>query len=508
MGLFRNRVLRFLGAVFAFALFSYEAMTATGLAAEMAKGSLRIAAQPAVQTDPAFISSDTEVAIANSVYDYLVDVGADNNIKPRLATAWDVSGDRLTYTFTLAKGVTFHDGSPLIAEDVVWTFNRLRDPDLGSPTVNLYSNIESIRANGNLKVIFNLKESNPFFLFDLSDNHALVIKNGTTKATDFNGSGPFKVTNYSAEDRIEMVANPNYFIEDMPRLEELEFIFFNDQAAAIDALRSGQVDLAWRMSNALFLSLQGERGLNSITVPTNGFDLVRLRSDQPPGNNPLVVKALKLATDRKAIFEATQLGFGAIGRDSPIGPLYTSYYSERAPLPARDVRAAKALLAEAGYANGLRLELHTPDSGGRPDVAVILKEQWAEVGVEVAVIVEPESVYYGENKWLEATLGITGWGSRPIPQFYLDVMLVCGAKWNESKFCDSEFDDLARIAGSTLNEAVRKTAYEEIQRILIDRGPVIIPYFFATVAVISDRFEGLTLKAFPGRTDLRTVGLK
>ncbi len=471
-------------------------------------GILRLATQPIVQIDPAFISSDPEVAVANAVYDYLVDIDEDNEIQPRLATDWSVSQDGRTYTFNLAEGVTFHDGSSLTAEDVVWTFDRLRDPELGLPTADLYSDIESIEATGELEVTFNLSESDPFFPLDLSDNHALIIKEGTTEATDFNGTGPFKVVEYRPEDRIELQANPDYFVEDQPRLEKLEFVFFSDKAAALDALRSGQVDLVWRIQNALFLSLEQEPGLLTLSVPTNGFHVVRLRSDRPPGNDPLVVRALKLATDRQAIFDAVQLGLGAVGRDSPIGPLFSAYYAEVTPIPPRDVVAARSLLEEAGYSDGLELDLHTPDTLGAPDLAVVIKEQWAEAGIEINVIVEPESVYYGEGNWLEVNLGITGWGSRPTPQFYLDVMLICGAKWNESKFCDQEFDEWAHIAGTTLDEEERKAAYAQIQRILIERCPIIIPYFFAMNAAISDRFAGFALKAFPGRSDLRTVHLR
>ncbi|NIV34340.1 MAG: 4-phytase, partial [Anaerolineae bacterium] len=223
------------------------------------------------------------------------------------------------------------------------------------------------------------------------------------------------------------------------------------------------------------LSLEQEPGLLTLSVPTNGFHVVRLRSDRPPGNDPLVVRALKLATDRQAIFDAVQLGLGAVGRDSPIGPLFSAYYAEVTPIPPRDVVAARSLLEEAGYSDGLELDLHTPDTLGAPDLAVVIKEQWAEAGIEINVIVEPESVYYGEGNWLEVNLGITGWGSRPTPQFYLDVMLICGAKWNESKFCDQEFDEWAHIAGTTLDEEERKAAYAQIQRILIERCPIIIP---------------------------------
>ena len=468
---------------------------------------LRVAMQPMAIIDPAFISSDSEVLVANHVYDYLVDIDPQSNIIPRLATAWAISADGLKYIFTLAEGVTWHDGDPFTAEDVVWTYNRLRDPDIGSPTADLYANIVDVEATGDLEVAFTLAEPNPFFLFDLSDNHALIIKNGTEDATDFNGTGPFKVTNYSPEDRIEMEAKEDYFIEGQPKLSALQVIFFNDETAAIDALRGGQIDLALRMSTSLFQSLQNEPGINTLEIPTNGFDLIRLRTDQEPGNNPLVLQALKYATDRGAILQLVQQGYGAIGNDSPVGPLYEAFYAPDVQPPTRDVEEAKALLAEAGYPDGLDLVLYTPDTGGRPDLAAVLQSQWADANVDIEINVVPESVYYSdaENNWLDANLGITGWGSRPYPQFYLDVMLKCDAIWNESHFCDEEFDALATTAGTSLDEAERVEAYRSIQELLAERGPVIIPYYFAQFGAISDQFEGFQLKAFAGRTDLRNV---
>lgn len=470
---------------------------------------LRVAVQPIVQTDPAFISSDPEVLVANQVYDYLVDVTVENTIAPSLATDWVVSEDGLVYEFKLAEGVTFHDGSAFTAEDIVWTFNRLRDPDSDFPTQDLYSNIASIEATSDYGVKFTLVEPNPFFLYDLSDNHALVLNAGTADAAvRFNGTGPFKVVSYSVEDRLTLEANPDYFLSGKPTLAGMEIIFFNDQAAMVDALRGGQVDLVFLASATdLYASLQGEPGIHLMEVSTNQFDLVRLRADRAPGNDPRVIQALKYATDREAIYQLVLQGYGSIGRDSPIGPLYSQYYSEENPLPERDLELARQLLADAGYEDGLNLELHTPDTGNRPTLALVLKEQWAEAGVNVDLIIEPESVYYGENGWLEVDLGITGWGSRPYPQFYFDTMLVCDAVWNEAHFCDEKLDALIKTAGTTLDEAERVQAYQDIQRVLIERGPVIIPYFAAQFAAMSDQFQGMEMKAFWGRTDLQRISL-
>lgn len=484
------------------------APTTAPTAAPAQAGVFRVAVQPVVQTDPAKISSDPEVLFANHVYDYLVDVTPKNTIEPRLAITWTVSTDGLSYVFKLADGVTFHDGSAFSADDVVFTFNRLRDPKAGLPTSDLYANIADIKATGKLEVTFTLKAPNPFFLFDLSDNHALIIKNGTTDPSkDFNGTGPFSVKSYSPEDRMILVANPTYFVKGEPKLAEVDLIFFNDQTAMVDALKGGQVDLVMALSTDLYSSLKNETGITGLETPTNQFDLVRLRSDRKPGSDPRVMQALKLATDRQAIFKLVMQGYGAAGRDSPIGPLYTQYYTEATALPARDVAAAKKLLADAGYPNGLKMDLYTPDTGNRPSLATVLKQQWAEAGVDVNVIVEPESVYYGNNGWLDVDLGITGWGSRPYPQFYLDVMLVCNAKWNEAHYCNKDFDTLVTTAGTTMDEAKRVDAYAQIQKILIESGPVLIPYFYTQLAGISNKFQGFELKSFSGRSDFRPVSM-
>lgn len=471
------------------------------------QGVLRVATQPIVQVDPAQISSDSEVFVANHVYDYLVDIDPNSQVISRLATDWSASDDGLTYIFTLADGVLFHDGGPLTAKDVVWTFNRLRDPNSGFPTADLYQNIQKIEAKSDSEVVFTLKSPNPFFLYDLSDNHALIMKEGSTDPSKFNGTGPFVVTSYTPEDRIVMKANEKYFLKGQPQLAGLEVIFFADDTAAVDALRGGQVDLAMRLPVALYESLKEQEGISTFDVPTNKFDVVRLRSDRAPGNDARVMQAFKLATDRDALFQLVQQGYGAVGKDTPIGPLYPTYYASDLSAPPRDVAAARQLLIDAGFADGLKLDLHVPDSEGRPDLAAALKNQWAEAGIDVDIIVEPESVYYGDNGWLEVDLGITGWGSRPYPQFYLDVMLVCGAKWNEAHFCDEEFDKLVKLAGSSLDEAERVSAYESIQRILIERGPIIVPYFSAQTAAIRSTFQNFQLKAFAGRTDVRGVSL-
>jgi peptide/nickel transport system substrate-binding protein len=494
-----------LGLVALLGLFVLGGATAQSVPA----GTLRVGMESPSKLDPAYASSDAEVAILNAVYDYLVDVDAENNIQPRLASSWKVSQDGLTYTFQLAPSATWHDGSPVTAQDVVFTFDRLRNPDLKLPTSDLYSDIDTIKATGAHEVTFTLKQTNPFFLYDLSDNHAVIVKKGTTDfGSTFDGSGPFVVQSYHPDDRMVLKANPNYFMAGKPGVGTLQLIFFSDQAAEVSALRGGQIDLAMRLPSSLYESLKGVKGITRVDVPTNGFNVVRLRSDHKPGSDPRVVQALKLAVDRKAITEAVTQGLGVVGNDTPIGPLYKKYFDAGATPPATDPAKAKELLKEAGYAGGLKLDLYTPNTGDRPDLAVVLKQQLAKAGFDINVVVEPESVYYGDNKWLQVDFGITGWGSRPYPQFYLNVMLECGAKWNESHFCNQEFDKLAKEAGNTLDAQKRIDDYHKIQQLLASSGPIVIPYFFPQLGAIRDGFTGFQMKAFAGRTDLAAVHAK
>jgi peptide/nickel transport system substrate-binding protein len=476
------------------------------LKARQMEGTLRVAWGTPVNLDPLFASADSEIAFLNAVYDYLVDTNAASELVSRLASEWVVSDDGLTYTFMLQEGVTFHDGSELTPADVVWTFDRLRE-DPESATGNLYANVTSVEAGEGNTVIFTLSETNPNFLFDIADNRALILKEGAENVgEDFNGTGPFALNEYLPGDRAVFDANENYWAG-APGVATLEFLYFDDNQAAISALQGGVVDIAVRMDNATFLSLSGNADFNAVDIPTNGHDVVRIQVDEGPGSDPRVVQALKLATDREDIFTRVQLGFGAVGKDSPIGPQFGEYFLSDLELPARDVDAARALLEEAGFGDGLDLTLYVPQSGDRVTLAEAIAAQWSEAGINLTIEAVPEGVYYsneGQN-WLTATLGITGWGSRPEPQFYLENAYRTGARWNESQYSNEEVDALIDLAGTTLDQEERTQAYQRIQQILAEEGPVIVPYFFAALMVTDTAVDGVALHPFPGRTNFSSA---
>jgi len=464
--------------------------------------------------DPAFASDITAGEICGLWGDYLayVDEGLSPDQSRSLSEKWEVGTDGLTWTFTLRKGVMFHNGEEMTAKDVKFTFDRLRDPDVGAATVSLYSNIAEISAPDTYTVVFTLKQPNPDFLVQLGEYQAIIVWNGTK---DFNtehiGTGKFMIDTYLPEDRITFTRNPNYWREDaegnqLPYLDGIEYLFLPEPSSQVEALRGGQVDYLIYLPSEYVETVEKDPNLVVYQKPSNFHYAIRMRSDREPFSDERVRQAFHAAIDRKEILEGAFEGLGVTGRDTPIGPAYSDYYLD-VPDIERDVEKAKKLLAQAGYADGLTVTLTTQQSSAIPAIATILKEQLAEAGVTVDIQLVPPDVYYGaDNLWLEADFAITDWGSRAAPQSYLDLAYTCDANWNESHFCDPELDELVAQAAVEVDRERRAELYAQIQRIFMDRGPVLIPFFTNNLFGANKKVKGIEPTSFfPTHVDLAVV---
>ncbi len=465
---------------------------------------LRIAKLTPATLDPLSASGDSEIAILNAVYDYLIDTDAAGALVPRLASSWDVSADGMTYSLQIRDGARWHDGSPVTVDDVLWTLNWHIAEE--STVSNLLASVESMSAGAGNALALNLSAPNPDFLYNLTDNKLVILQAGAAGIGEvFNGSGPFILDEFIPGDRAILSANAAYW-GGQPAIDKLEIIFFDDYQAGIAAVRGGAADGTMRLDNASFIGFEGDLQFTATDIPASGHYLARLRVDMEPGNDLRVRQAFKLATDRDAIWERVQLGFGAVGKDSPIGPAFGQYFLDDVQPPPRDPAAAAALLAEAGYPDGLDMTLYSPNSGSYPDLAQTLAAQWEEAGIRVEIQLEDENSYWAAD-WMNVNLGITGWAPRPYPQFYLDVAYQSGAKWNESRYSDPRVDELIDIARSAQDQAERVAAYKEIQQIMLDSGPIIVPFFFAQFMVLNNRVSGVELHPFAGRTNFNRANL-
>ena len=477
-------------------------------------GVLRVGMNAPIQLDPALQSNDPEAAFNRALYDFLVDVNANNEVVPNLAREWSVSEDDLTWTFLLEDGVTFHDGSALTAADVVYTFNRLKE--VGSPAINLLGDAFEVSAADDATVVFTLPQVNADFLYGIGSRWTGIVPEGATEINvlgegdaayaSFNGSGPFILAEFRPEDGASFTANPTYWKEGQPALSGLEFIFIEDQLAQADALQTGAVDFIFKVPITQFLTLETADGVTTLSRPTSQHPVVRLRTDEGfPGADPNIRLAFKFATDRQLANDLVLQGRGVIGHNDPIGPVYGAFYDAALQDQPYDPIQACALLAEAGYPDGLELTLYTPDSLGYPDLATVLQQMWAPGCIRVNIEVRPENAYYSSNEWFDVALGITGYGARPTPQQFLVEAYASDGLYNETRWTNDALDALIDQAGQTVDPAARQALFAQISALFQAEGPIIIPWFAPMLAATRDTVQGLDLHPFPGLTDFRTV---
>lgn len=484
---------------------------ATGVGAQDAN-ILRVATNEPQNLDPAFNPNDPETLFNRTIYDYLVELLPNNEVAPNLATGWEISEDGLTYTFTLRDGVSFHDGSAFTSADVVFTFNRLTS--VGSPALSLLGEF-TVAAPDAQTVVFTLTQRNADFLYGVASRWALILKDGTNAPNvlgegdaayaSFNGTGPFVLTAYEPGVRAVFTANANYWMEGAPALAGVEMIFINDPIAQVDALRGGAADFIFKLPVDQTEVLEAAEGITPILTATSQHPVVRLRADQGPGADVRVRQAFKLATDRAALNDILLQGRGVVGNNDPISPVFGAFFN--AVESEYNPEAARALLAEAGYTDGLSMTLYTPDSLGYADLATVLAGQWAEAGINVAIEVRPENVYYSTDEWLTVDLGITGWGARPTPQAVLNEAYLSSGLYNESHWADEELDALIAQAGTIADPVERAAVYAQISAIFAERGPILIPYFAPLVSAVRSNVQGLEVPPFPGLADFRAVTL-
>lgn len=470
-------------------------------------GILKVGTQPVLNLDPHFSTAIPDILLNHQIYDWLVEIDENNQPAPGIATSWESSPDGKVWTFEIRSGVKFHNGSELTAEDVVYSFDRLRDPSVGTAVVALYEGIAGVQATDPTHVEFTLKNSNPEFPAFLGDYHAAILsKDVADPKAERVGTGPFKLTSFLAEDRAVLERNPDYWKEGedgqpLPYLDGIEFVFSPDPAGQVEALRGGELNWVGGLTSPLADTVKSDPSLQLLTVSSNMHYVIHMRADQGPAADPKVRQALKLGTDHEALVAAVRPGLADVGNGfTPVGPSYGDYFLDKPP--ARDVEQAKQLLAEAGFPDGLDITLTAQQALDVPDVATVWREQMAEIGVSVTIETVPPDVYYGEGdqNWLQVPFGITDWGTRALPVMYFKQAYSTGADFNEGHWSDPEFDELTRRIDSEMDFDRRVELYKQAQEIMIQRGPVIVPYFESGVAGASAELRGVQLATDWART--------
>ncbi len=442
-------------------------------------GVLRVATQPGnADFDPAlFAGNPADIALQHQVLEKLITLDPEFNLQPTLATEWE-SADGTAWKLTLRDGVKFSNGAPFTADDVVYTMDRLRDPEVGSAMVQVYSNIDTIVADDPTHVTFTLKSPDGEFPRSLTDYRTLMLSKDVDPTKELVGTGPFMLESVAAESGAILKKNPNYWGTDdkgnqLPYLDEVRFIYSPDMAGQIEGLQGGSIDWIGGLTAELKQTVEANTSLKTISTPTNYCFELQIRTDVEPGSKLEFRQAIMAGTDRQAIVDLVAPGIADAGNGTLVGPGYADYYlDESVPY---DPEKAKQLLADAGYGDGVKIRLVTQTTDVIPAIATAWQAQMKQIGIDVEIVQIPADVFYseeGEDNWYQAPFCIVDWGTRAAPITYFQLALTSDATWNYQRWSNPEFDALAKQIVVELDPAKRAEAYAKAQRILQDQVPM------------------------------------
>ncbi len=425
-----------------------------------------------------------EIVYAN-VFEGLMLIGSDGKEYPALAEKIDVSPNGKTYTFTLRKGVTFHDGTPFTAATAKFSLDRARGANSVNAGKRLFEPIDTIDTPAPDRLVVNLKQPVGAFLYNMGSADAIMVAPATA---DNNkqvpiGTGPFKFDRWAKGDRIELSRYDKYWGR-KANFSKATFRIIPDAQAQVAALKTGDVDAFPVMGAPESLNeFKSDPRFQVVVGQTQGEVILAMNNRRKPFSDIRVRRAISLAMDRKAIIDGAVAGYGTpIGSHFP--PSDPDYVDLTGTYPY-NVARAKALLAEAGLASGFTTKLIVPPFPYTRRSGEIIQALLAEVGIKADV-----EVYQGPQ-WLsqvfrEANFDMTVIGHTE-PR---DIDVYAREDWYIG-YARPEFRALAKDLGEANTPARRSEVNKAMQRMLADDAPVAFLFQLPKTGVWSSRLQGL-----------------
>ncbi|MDH3473471.1 MAG: ABC transporter substrate-binding protein [Rhodospirillales bacterium] len=413
----------------------------------------------------------------------LTEIAPDGRLIGELAESWEASDDAVTWTFKLRKGVEFHNGKSLDANDVVASFNHHRGEDTKSAAKGIVDPIADVKADGKDTVVFTLKGGNADFPFLASDYHLTICPANDDGTMDWQsgvGTGGYVLERFDPGVNTVVKRNPNYWKEGRAFFDTVENLFIADAAARTNAVKTGEIHAMSNLDLKTVHLLQRDENIQVFPVNGNKHATLPMLTNVAPFDNNDVRLALKYAIDREELVQKILKGQGEVGNDHPVGPA-NIYRATPEELPQRpyDPEKAKFHLKKAGM-DKLAVSLHLADSAfeGAVDAGQLYAESAKAAGIEIKVVREPNDGYWS-NVWLVKPWVASYWGGRPTEDWVFSQIYSSGADWNESKWENERFNKLLVEARAELDTKRRREIYVEMQRIVHEDCGSVIPIFMA-----------------------------
>src|SRR3954447_17690364 len=402
------------------------------------------------------------------------------------------------FVITLKDGIKFGNGNPVTADDVVYSFQRLIDPDLalyGGSVLRTVLDKTGIIKIDDKTVELKLKEGVSNFKETLCAYTCAVVPVGYERfsgdpSTQV-GTGAYMLKSFEVGKESIHVKNPNYWDTGKPHFDEVHITDFADSDALINALLADQIDVAADIPSASVETVQSADGYEVLNSEGGGWLTISMAVDQEPFTDVRIRQAMRLIVDRDAMVEQVLAGYGRVANDL-YSPLDAAYEGDALPQRKRDIDAAKQLLADAGKSD-LTIDLFAPnDTAGLPEMVQLFAENAKEAGITVNAQVIDGGTYWGDE-YLKRTFAVDYWGTR---SFLLQV--AAGSLKDTAPFPDdhwppegSTFLADYNAAVAETDDAKRKVITDKMQKELYDDGGLIIPFFQNLLDAYNSRVVGL-----------------
>ncbi|MDQ3514181.1 MAG: ABC transporter substrate-binding protein, partial [Chloroflexota bacterium] len=434
--------------------------------------------------------------VVEHIYNRLVRVQPDLTVAPELAESWEISEDGLTYTFALRPGVTFHNGRPMVASDVVYSFERLVDPATASTSAADLASMASVEAPDDMTVVLTLTEPDSSLLASLSGQSTIIIprevveENGDLSQVAV-GTGPFVFVEYVPNTRIVLEKNPNFWEEGLPYLDGMELIPISEDTSRTTAVVTGTVDFIEYAPLRDIEILESDENLviagsENTNIRFLGFNLTR-----EPFNDLRVRQAIAMVIDREAV-----LGPTVFGRGEATQILFPANFwaALDAPVSPPDIEGARALLAEAGYPDGFSTTITSWSAYSfLSNAAVVIQEQLNQIGIEAELnLVENSTMVDQVYVTKEFDMAVTGESAYVDPNTIVLGNFGTGESGNFAGYSNPEVDALITQGIAATDQAARTEIYQQIQEILLADLPWVNLFIANQYEVMSTDVKGYT----------------
>ncbi|MFG5380240.1 ABC transporter substrate-binding protein [Yoonia sp. R2-816] len=472
----------------------------------MATGAMAQDLRIALQSDADILDPDqSRTFVGRIVYaslcDKLVDITPDLEIIPQLATEWTVAEDGMSIDMTVREGVVFHDGTAFNAQAVADNIERSQTLEESRRKSEL-SSITSVDVTGDYTLTLNLSAPDATVMAQLADRAGMMVSPTAAAETgvDFGlapvCSGPFSFGERVAQDRIVLNKFDDYWNADAINFDSVTFLPIPDTTVRLANLQSGDIHILERLAPTDLAQAEADPDINVVSAVSLGYQGVTFntgngeKADNPFGNDKRLRQAFSYAMDRNAINQVVFEGAYAPGNQSfpPTSPWYNTNF----PIEERDVEKAKALLAEAGYPDGVDLTVQVPNTTIPLQLMQVVQSMAAEAGIRVEIVSKEFATLLADQSAGDYQASQIGWSGRVDPDGNIHQFVTTDGGINDSGFSHPDVDAALNAARTQADMEARKIEYDKARAVLIDEAPLVYLYHQSWITALDAGIDGFT----------------